>query len=152
MKVKYAALSYCWGGDPEQETTEENYNQRLQGRDLNTLPRLLAEAVEFTALCGLEYIWIDALCIVQDRQSDREHELRKLPETYANAMFTILASHAENVHQGLLPEARASVRLTNKLPRSNGASHGLASKAPIHGPLGLHNYADGSPWPALSRA
>lgn len=64
----YVALSYCWGTTmPETgKTTKETEVERRREIDYTLLPRTLREAIHATQALGFSYIWIDALCIIQE--------------------------------------------------------------------------------------
>jgi hypothetical protein len=47
-------------------TTLENYAERLGGIFIESLPKSYQDAVTVTRGLRLRYLWIDALCIVQD--------------------------------------------------------------------------------------
>jgi Heterokaryon incompatibility protein (HET) len=66
---KYCALSYRWG-PPEYvlKTTQANLRQMMQYVDWGALPRLLQDAIRVARELGIRYIWIDALCIIQDNE------------------------------------------------------------------------------------
>jgi hypothetical protein len=55
-----------------------------------------------TRKLGQEYIWIDALCIVQDSAFDRNIEIPKMPDYYQNSYATISAGIAEKATDGFL--------------------------------------------------
>jgi hypothetical protein len=51
---------------------------------------------------GIEYIWIDCLCILQDSKADWEHEAARMADVYSNAYLTIAASRAEHCEEGFI--------------------------------------------------
>jgi hypothetical protein len=51
---------------------------------------------------GLRYLWIDALCILQDDQNDKNWEIVQMPLIYSKAAVTIVASRARGVADGFL--------------------------------------------------
>ncbi|CAN9185858.1 unnamed protein product [Alternaria alternata] len=55
-----------------------------------------------TAELGLEYLWIDALCIIQDDDADKGVELARMGDIYSKAHFTLLASRSPTVQDGFL--------------------------------------------------
>lgn len=150
IPVQYAALSYCWGGTPQEETKQQNFRQRLQGHELNCLPKLLGDAIELTASCNLEYIWIDAICIVQDDDDDRERELGQMADIYYHAVFTISAAHAHSVQQELVPPERGWIPISNKLATGSSPSSILIKSVAQHDPIGLL-LPDETTWPAFDR-
>ena len=95
----YTALSYCWGNDVQPVTTLENITNRQKGFNLSELPRSIRDAVAVTKGLGLQYLWVDALCIVQDDGDDRQREITSMGSTYKNAHLTIVASSGSSVHK-----------------------------------------------------
>ena len=67
----YLALSYCWGAGPHPHSlTTRNRQQYMTSLPINDLPNTLANAINITRRLGLQFLWIDALCIVQDDNRD----------------------------------------------------------------------------------
>ena len=66
--VPYVALSYCWGTNRNLWVTTMRSTIESHRRGINALsmPRTIAEAIQVSRLLGFEYIWVDALCIIQD--------------------------------------------------------------------------------------
>ena len=100
--IRYACLSYCWGGDQPVKTTKATIVSRHIGITFSTLPQTLQEAIISSFKIGVSHIWIDCLCIVQDDKEDLAAELIKMPEIYKNAYVTISASSASNCREGFL--------------------------------------------------
>ncbi|KAH9228319.1 hypothetical protein K456DRAFT_1753763 [Colletotrichum gloeosporioides 23] len=89
LKGSYCILSYCWGLPGNAITTTHNFSQRTQSIPLASLPTLLREAIRATRSLGYEYIWIDALCIIQDDPDDWAREAVRVHERYSQADLTI---------------------------------------------------------------
>jgi hypothetical protein len=70
--------------------------------EMSSLPQSLQDAVKVTRKLGLRYIWIDALCIIQDSKEDKERELKKMAQIYQNGLLTISAASARTVSDGFL--------------------------------------------------
>jgi hypothetical protein len=100
----YAALSYCWGGDQPHKLTSRNYEEYLIKIDTAQLPLTIRDAVKVAAELGLQYLWIDSLCIVQDDPRDVAKEISQMPDIYSQALVTISTSRAETVIEGFLHE------------------------------------------------
>ncbi|KAF2111205.1 heterokaryon incompatibility protein-domain-containing protein [Lophiotrema nucula] len=105
-QFRYAALSYCWGGDQPVKTTTDTMAQRKVNINYSSLPRTLQDAVYVTHQLGLHYIWIDCLSIVQDDPSDLALQLPQMPNIYKNAFVTISASSATTCFEGFLDTRR----------------------------------------------
>lgn len=85
----YCILSYCWGRPGNAITTKSNISERMKGIPLTSLPNLLREAVLTARALGFDYIWIDALCIIQDDEEDWAREASVMHELYSRADLTI---------------------------------------------------------------
>ncbi|KAL2075865.1 hypothetical protein VTL71DRAFT_808 [Oculimacula yallundae] len=104
IKDNYFALSHCWG---------EGLSFKLSTRTLlsfqaeipwNQLPLTFQDAIQITRRLGFHYLWIDALCIVQDDPQDWEAESAIMGSVYNNATLTIMAVSASNSRGGCFRE------------------------------------------------
>ncbi|KAI1449632.1 heterokaryon incompatibility protein-domain-containing protein [Annulohypoxylon stygium] len=86
----YTALSYCWGESRIDTTRRINVKARMNPFPLNTLPPTLQDAILFTRHLQIQYIWIDAICIVQDCTTEWTEEAQKMMEYYAHARLTVV--------------------------------------------------------------
>lgn len=77
---RYAALSYCWGGDQDYKTTSSNIMSNQQQLDLPKTAKTIHDAISVTKKLGLKYLWVDALCIIQDEREDMNAELARMPD------------------------------------------------------------------------
>ncbi|KAJ3553983.1 hypothetical protein NPX13_g10738 [Xylaria arbuscula] len=105
--VRYIALSHCWGqSDPNRRpphcTTKDNVERRQRGFKLSELPKTFQDAVEVTRELGVQYLWIDSICIIQGRHGDWEQESKRMEQVFASAYCTIAATSAENSNSGFL--------------------------------------------------
>ncbi|KAL4779399.1 heterokaryon incompatibility protein-domain-containing protein [Aspergillus varians] len=103
----YLALSYCWGRTEVVVTTASNYEAMKREIQLSCLPQTVQDAIKITRRVGLQYIWIDALCIIQDSVSDWEVESSEMAAVYQSAYFTIAAATSEAAAQGFLHHRHA---------------------------------------------
>lgn len=99
----YVALSHCWGPEDKRPlcTTRANVNQHLTDIPWVSVPKTFQDAVIVTLAVGLEYIWIDSLCIIQDDENDWDQESPQMRSVYQNAHFTVAAAQAQNANEGL---------------------------------------------------
>ena len=94
VRGPYAALSHMWGGPdklPPLQTILSTYEKLKSGIPVWTLPKNFADAVFVTRQLGLQYIWIDSLCIIQDSPSDWHKEAATMHQVYRFADVTIVA-------------------------------------------------------------
>ena len=68
--------------------------------DYKELPSTIIGAIIVALVVGLEYIWIDSLCIIQDSKED-SIESADFGRIYQEAAFTISATGVRNVWEGL---------------------------------------------------
>jgi hypothetical protein len=97
----YACLSYCWGQTSTFTSTLSTLQTRKRGFRLEDLPRTLRDAIIAARTLGIEYIWIDQLCIIQDSQVDWEVEAANMSFIYENAYITFAALDSPNTKTGL---------------------------------------------------
>ena len=91
---RYVALSYCWGRSGNITTTSANLHEHMAGIEWSLLPNLIRDVVQFTQLIGIRYLWIDALCIIQDDRVDWRTESSQMGDIYAGAYVTIATDGA----------------------------------------------------------
>lgn len=118
---RYAALSYCWGQEQSFVTTKTNLEDVMKSIRLSALPRTIHDAVVVTRKIGLEYLWVDAFCIIQDSEQDKVKEVAKMGQIYQNAMVTITADRARSCHHGFLGQVEPRVQteaqaISNPIP------------------------------------
>lgn len=92
QRADYVALSYCWGGPQKLVATVANRTDLQRGFELSRLPRTIKEAVQVTASLGIRYIWVDALCIVQDDEASKAVEIENMGAIYGEATIALLAA------------------------------------------------------------
>ncbi|KAI1362450.1 HET-domain-containing protein [Xylaria arbuscula] len=97
----FAILSYCWGGSQPVQLTRKTITSTSSYPAAN-LPKTLADAVWFTYKLGLEYLWIDSLCILQDDIEDKRREIPRMGKYYGDATVTICAASADTCSKGFL--------------------------------------------------
>lgn len=98
----YLALSYCWGGPQPLRLLLENIEILTAGVDFEALPRSIQDAVFVTRELGFRYLWVDALCIIQDCVADKKREITRMSSIYKNAAVTIAASSSKSATEGFL--------------------------------------------------
>ncbi|TGO50548.1 hypothetical protein BCON_0181g00150 [Botryotinia convoluta] len=101
MYGSWIALSYCWGSSPTLKTTTQNLSRHRNMISISSLPQTMRDAVEFTRRIGYQYLWIDALCIIQDSTEDWAIESLKMASVYGNATLTIAAEAAVDTSSGI---------------------------------------------------
>lgn len=99
----YTTLSYIWGGPQPLTTTKDTLSTHvLTGFNESDAPLTIRDAVQTTRNLGLRYLWIDALCIIQDDDDDKNREIARMRDIYKRSSLTIVAAGARSVHEGFL--------------------------------------------------
>ncbi|CAI6338345.1 unnamed protein product [Periconia digitata] len=112
---KYAALSYCWGGEQNYKTNPGNIMSYQQKLNLPSTAKTILDAISVTRKIGLQYLWVDALCIIQDSPDDMVAELARMPDIYKAAYVTIVALTSDKSSTGFL-EPRTPPKPMYRLP------------------------------------
>ncbi|KAK0649135.1 heterokaryon incompatibility protein-domain-containing protein, partial [Cercophora newfieldiana] len=102
---RYACLSYVWGNEKGTQLTTETLSTLESPGGLNDasvcLGKTLSDAIKVTKDIGIRYLWIDALCIVQDDAADKKSRISHMSDIYGNATITIVASTNSRPAEGL---------------------------------------------------
>ncbi|KAL1634412.1 hypothetical protein SLS58_010700 [Diplodia intermedia] len=141
-RVKYMTLSHCWGGGggPACTTTAANLAARKRHIPPAALPPSFRDAVAVARALGVRYLWIDALCIVQDCAADWEAESARMGAVYAHAHVTVAATAAGDSDAGIFDSSSSpSRRLVRTLtyrasPRAKKVYKLRARTIPDHHP------------------
>ncbi|PVH70935.1 HET-domain-containing protein, partial [Cadophora sp. DSE1049] len=110
--LDYVALSYRWkylGDEKPLLLTDKNKEEFERAIELNKMPQTFQDAVKVTRGLGVQYLWIDSLCIIQGNKDDWNKESQRMKDVYNGAYCTISATCAQSTHGGFLqkrPERR----------------------------------------------
>ncbi|KAF2628431.1 HET-domain-containing protein, partial [Macroventuria anomochaeta] len=102
---RYVALSHCWGGKTSIITTTDNYQRHTSGI-LIPLPQTFMDAVRVVRALGVQYLWINSLCIIQNSSKDWNEQAAQMASIYGNAYCIISAGAAENSLSGFVEGSR----------------------------------------------
>jgi hypothetical protein len=100
---RYVALSYVWGTANVLKHVDANSEAlRRPGSLLEMdVPTTIGDAMTLVKAIGERFLWVDALCIVQDRPAMQQAQIAKMDRVYAKALFTIVAASGDNSYVGL---------------------------------------------------
>ncbi|KAI1136786.1 HET-domain-containing protein [Hypoxylon sp. FL0543] len=125
---RYLALSHRWG-DPKSShkkllTLKENLAGHCKRMPLAEFPRTFRDAIEVARGLGVQYLWIDSICIVQNDTADWEVEAGRMHSVYSGAFATIFADRATHSDDGLFQNEkdRATPRSVRALEYKDGDS------------------------------
>ncbi|KAF4965392.1 hypothetical protein FSARC_6806 [Fusarium sarcochroum] len=119
--INYATLSYCWGTKPFTKLLESNIEtMKTVGVFVKDLPATFRDAITATSRLGLKYIWIDALCIIQQNEKDWKLHSVTMSKVYSYSAITLAAAASSDAHGGLYrdrsPTSINGVQLELKWP------------------------------------
>ncbi|KAH7146181.1 heterokaryon incompatibility protein-domain-containing protein [Dactylonectria macrodidyma] len=97
----YVTLSYRWGASTAFRASRSMLPLLLEhgslGRDRlgRDLPRGIQHAMQLVRELDECYLWVDAVCIMQDDQVHRTEQLQRMGAIYSSATLTIVASDGD---------------------------------------------------------
>jgi hypothetical protein len=161
--ARYVALSHCWGGLSPLTTTLKTLEKHVEGISFSDLPLTFRDAVMATRALGVEYLWIDSLCIIQDSHDDWISEATRMASVYENAYLTISADAASDCQAGFLAKPARKFGRCVSVPfdlqdsrrqRVKGMLY-LREKGPLMRQLPVHGWRpasmlEGPPLPKIS--
>ena len=114
---QYVALSYCWGKQSYVLTTE-NKKDLIIRLDENRLPQTILDAIHITRRLGYQFLWIDALCIVQNSETGKAEDIANMNKTYQRAALTIVAGSTSSASEGFLHPRRPISHMLTDVQRN----------------------------------
>ena len=107
-KFQFVALSYVWGS-PGLETlmlSSSNIGRLSRRNGLlefsHWIPQTINDAIEVVKAVRERYLWVDALCIIQDVDDNEKNcQIAAMDWLYSKAVFTIVAADGLNSMVGL---------------------------------------------------
>jgi hypothetical protein len=94
VPYRYATLSHCWGNAKTLKLTTGTFSTFLEGIPWSLLPKTFQDAINVALEFGVQYIWIDSLCIRQDDPMDWQIESAEMCNIYQGSFLNIAASGA----------------------------------------------------------
>ncbi|KAK6956144.1 hypothetical protein Daesc_001416 [Daldinia eschscholtzii] len=122
---RYVALSHRWGSERTFTTSQETLSSRRQGIPFCELPQTFQDAITVSRALGLDYIWIDSLCIIQDDPEEWRSESLRMKDVYSNATLVISASRSTSDLTGFLSPRKTGEIITI-------ANHEIGKSSTIH--------------------
>ncbi|KAK3351081.1 heterokaryon incompatibility protein-domain-containing protein [Neurospora tetraspora] len=94
--IRWAALSHCWGGGAPFKLLQGNLMTLLEKVEISDLPPTFCDGIRVARELGLQHIWIDSLCIIQDNKTDWEVESSRMGMVYSQAFVVICGASSSN--------------------------------------------------------
>ncbi|KAF2430671.1 HET-domain-containing protein [Tothia fuscella] len=130
--MQYLTLSHCWGKLEVLKLKSENITSMIAGFRLDEIPKTFHEAVTITRKLGFQYLWIDALCIVQDSPTDWAKEASRMAIVYENSTCTIAAAHGSDSTAGCYVNRQPLQYLPCKLTRTDSMCTDFRQQSEIY--------------------
>jgi hypothetical protein len=111
-------LSHCWGGVYPQVLRDLTNEDRFRSFHCTKLPPTFLEASLVAIELGCFYLWIDALCILQDDEEDWLRESPRMNEIFTNSQLTIAATASVNPLGGLFRKIQPTLLHHLRIPFS----------------------------------
>ncbi|KAI8721723.1 HET domain-containing protein [Fusarium sp. LHS14.1] len=130
---QYITLSHCWGKNPIITTKTTNIDEYKNEIPWAELSKTFQEAIIFAGLMGVESIWIDSLCIIQNSAEDWSAEAVKMASYYCNSEFTIAATASTDGAGGLYhstPLVETAIEIDGFDPKTQTEFH-VGARRPL---------------------
>ena len=98
-QIQYATLSHCWGSLKPLTLTSNSLAVLQAGIEIAELPRIFRDAIYTSKSLGIQFIWIDSLCIFQDSKDDWAEQAPQMSHVYRNGAINIAMSAAANSNE-----------------------------------------------------
>lgn len=116
---QWVCLSYVWGRAETLRLTRQNVTSLYEPGALTSrlLPNVVEDALQVTLALGEQFLWVDALCIVQDDDNDKAKFIARMDAIYILASVVIVAATCIDSNS-YLPGVRANTRWQTPKPFS----------------------------------
>jgi Heterokaryon incompatibility protein (HET) len=68
---------------------------------MSRLPQTILDAIMVCQKLAERYLWVDAICIIQDDEEDKAAQITEMEKIYSLAKVTLIAVCGKNPSQGL---------------------------------------------------
>jgi len=113
----WICLSYVWGQARTLRLSKSNAADLYKPGSLTptNLPNIVEDAVRVSTGLGERYLWVDALCIIQDDDQDKARFVSRMDSIYACATVVIVAATCVDSNS-MLPGVRSGTRQSEPSP------------------------------------
>ena len=98
---EYVTLSYCWGSSKTVRLHRKTLPALRHGVAVSDLPKTIADAAYVTRELGFRYLWVDALCLMQDDNDEMLSECSLMDKIYSGASLNLAATASKDSGGGL---------------------------------------------------
>ncbi|RBR25503.1 uncharacterized protein FIESC28_01741 [Fusarium coffeatum] len=104
--TKYLTLSHCWGTGVSMKLPNKLlniYESQIPLVDLSSPEaKVFKEAIWITRCLGYRYLWIDALCINQEDETEKSIEISQMDQIFSGAEANLSATSASSGADGMI--------------------------------------------------
>jgi hypothetical protein len=111
---RYITLTHRWS-DNMSPTLSNNFDARMKVIRSVDLPQAFQDAIYITRKLGIRYLWIDAICIVQDSAEDWRRQSSSMLSIYELGWLNISLSGSE-IAAGCFSKRNARLNRCCRLP------------------------------------
>jgi Heterokaryon incompatibility protein (HET) len=102
---RYVTLSYVWG-KAEQFLLTKNTEALYRGEEAlqqawEYIPKTIQDSIKLVREIGERFLWVDAICIVQDDPEDQQAQIAGMGQIYKNSILTICVCCGEDANYGI---------------------------------------------------
>jgi hypothetical protein len=107
MQLNYIAFSHCWGQrEISYKLCKGTMGEMTRSIPVNNLAKNFQHVIYIAHKLGVQYLWIDSLCILQDSDEDWFKESRTMGLLYANARCTVSATASPDAYGGCFSQQK----------------------------------------------
>jgi Heterokaryon incompatibility protein (HET) len=99
--ISYCTLSHRWGNGNIPKLTQVNLETWKTATPQSALPLTFQHAIDVARGLNLKFVWIDALCILQDSKEELQQEIERMGTIFMYSKVTIAALAANDSTDGL---------------------------------------------------
>lgn len=99
---RYTALSHRWPNFDFLKCTKSTISELHRGIPVSRVAPNFRDAIRITASLGIQYIWIDSLCIVQDDSNDWLFEAKYMAAVYSHASLTFAMNSGADLDESII--------------------------------------------------
>ena len=138
----YVTLTHRWTKLTElSATTTANYDSRKLDLDMRSLSQTFQDAFEAAHRLGVQYLWIDALCIIQDSSEDWAREASNMRSIYEFSWLNIAVAGSEREDSRIFMERVSRLSRPCKMPDSLLSGHIADFEGPVYAYLSSQCFA-----------
>ncbi|KIW16283.1 hypothetical protein PV08_06334 [Exophiala spinifera] len=97
----YMTLSHCWESGAVWKLLRATYRAALESLPMRDLPPVFMDAISVASSAGINFLWIDSVCIVQDDVDDWSKESARTGDIYGGAICNVAATGFTDGSHGL---------------------------------------------------